>query len=441
MALSIDTGRALRTHKQLTELVAAIVAAPHGEPETHAIEWKSDLDLAGDVGARFKLAKQVIAFSNRHPDDAAREFEGCAYIVVGAEPQAAPRGVPTHDPAALDDWLGPFVGSDGPRWKADYVTVGDRDVFVVTVEVPRWGDPIYVLQRTYGRFSAGRSFVRRQGKTVEPDPNEMRMLEERLKRAASRVRVGVEFDGDRPTFFTYKTATANEWAIWMAAERDRLLGPLRAEMALQGPSGPLGTFARSVSMVRITADQRSPEAYEREVKEYLARARDNWQQLIWEEVIEQDLAGLELCITNPTDENYASVQIVIRLPPGVYAFTEDEGPHEVLDPPGSPAPWGSLGLGVGDIRAVRAIPLFRERAAVSIGNSWAVTFPAIDLRPHQTVVLPTVDLAIPEGFANGDELEIRWTATSTSAAGRIEGVLKASLASGGVHVSIMTENA
>jgi hypothetical protein len=121
MALRIDTSRALRTHKQLTELVEAVVAAPQAEPETHAVEWKSELDLAGDAKARFKLAKQVIAFGNRHPDDAAREFEGCAYIVIGADPyrRARERGVKLIGATAhyvtvrLDD--GPIIDQDVVR--------------------------------------------------------------------------------------------------------------------------------------------------------------------------------------------------------------------------------------------------------------------------------------------------------------------------------------
>jgi hypothetical protein len=442
MALKIDTSRALRTHKQLTELVEAVLVAAKAEPETHAVEWKSKLDLASEAEARFKLAKQVIAFSNRHPDDAAREFEGCAYIVIGAEPQALPTGVPVHDPAALDDWIGPFVGSDGPRWKADYVKVRDRAVLVVTVEAPRWGDPIQLLQKQFGNFGAGRPFVRRQGKAVEPDQHGMRMLEERLKRVASRIQVGVEFGGGRPTFLTYKTSASNEWAKWMGAERERLYKS--SELETPQPTGttrdtvrgPLALRSLNLSSLQaIAGERRSQRTYEREVEEYLARARDTWHQLIWEDAIEKRLADLELRLTNPTDQNYADVQVVITMPPAVHVFTDDDGPRELLNPPEPPAPWGTVGLEYPP-SFVRSHPVLRERAAVSVGDSWTVTFPAVDLRPHQTMVLPAAHLVIPEAIVDSD-IEIRWAATSTSASGLVRGALSASIAPGGVLISLL----
>ena len=297
MALSIDPSLALRTHKQLTELVEAIVAADRTEPETNAVEWKSRLDLA-DAEARFKIGKHVIGFSNRHPDDAARQFEGCAYIVIGAEPQTPPNGVFAHDPAALDDWIGPFVGSDGPRWKPDYVKVDGRDVLVMTVEAPRLGDPIHVLQKGSGTVRAGRPFIRRQGKTIEPDPDEMRMLEERLKRAASRVRVGVELTGDRPTFYTYKTAATSRSR---GGERStqRLYGLFGSEVGPQGLSTLRGTLRSSGPWCPRTSRSAIPRHLPARSRGVSSRAKDSWQGRNLEEAIEKELADLRAAHHEP----------------------------------------------------------------------------------------------------------------------------------------------
>jgi hypothetical protein len=436
MTLNVDTSRALRTHRQLAELVDAILTAPTTEPETHAVEWKSTLDLASGAAHRFALSKQILAFANRSPDDAAREFEGCAYIVIGAEPQLASPGACRHDPATLDDWIEPFVASDGPRWKADYVTVSDCDILVIAVEAPRWGDPIYVVQRTFDRFKAGRAFIRRQGKSVEPDPNEMRMLEDRLKRSATRIRVGVDFGGDRPVFCTYATLD-REWTEWLTAERRRLLGPFQAQMGevrVHDPAARRSLGARALAA--ITAEDRSARHYQEVVDEYLARAKDRWQAVIWDTVIEQGLADLDLRLTNPTEENYSGVQVVLTLPPAAYVFTNREHPHKILDAPNPPAPWGQPRQLWDPVPTVPASFAFAERTTITVGDSWVVTFPAVDLRPHQPVPLAKVHLAIPDAFHNG-EIEMRWAATSTSAAGRAEGTVTVGLASTGVQISAL----
>ncbi len=445
MPLQIDTSRALRMHRQLTELVSAILTAPDAEPETYAVEWKSNLDLTA-VEHRFTLAKAVIAFSNRHPDDADREFEGCAYIVVGAVPQGTPPDSPVHDPAVLDDWIVPFVGSDGPRWRGDYVRALERDILVITVEAPRWGDPIHVLEKGYGRFNAGRAFVRRQGKSVEADPDEMRMLQERLKRTASRITVDVEFEGDRPRLLTYTTTAANEWAAWIGSERRRLYAPIAppapAEMPVDSSQfTPIAGLAEIAKIAERFApsDHRSRKTYEWEVEAYLAGARATWQRAIWESVIEQKLAELKLCLKNSTDENYEAVQVVLNLPAATYAFTEDTPPRDVLDAPVPPAPWGTFDPGILDLDLTRPpIPYGRgEFATVTTGDKWTVTLPAVHLRPHATVSLPTVSLAIPAGLHEDEqEIQLGWSATSTSAAGRATRMLTIPLVPGPVNVSM-----
>jgi hypothetical protein len=213
MTLEIDTSRALRSHAQLTELVETLARANPGEQETYSLEWKSSLAIDTDADARFKLGKQVIGFANRHPDEAAKTFDGCGYILIGAAAGVEPAGIERHDAAKLWDWTSPYVGTDGPVWKGDYVTIGERSVLVVTVEAPRWGDPMHLLRKEYGSHAAGTPFIRRPGMTAQADVGEMRMLEQRAKRTASHARLEVEFDGPTPTVDSYRTLP-EEWGKW-----------------------------------------------------------------------------------------------------------------------------------------------------------------------------------------------------------------------------------
>jgi hypothetical protein len=149
-----------------------------------------------------------------------------------------------------------------------------------------------------------------------------------------------------------------------------------------------------------------------------------WQREIWDEVVEQRLAPIELVVTNRTDENYKDIQVILTMPAGVAAFTEDDDPAHVVDAPAAPVPWGTTAglLTSFDIDSVR--PIGYRRAKVTIGDRWRVTLPAGDIRPHESIRLPPVYLAIPEAFTDG-ELVLEWSLTSKSASGRPSGVLTA----------------
>ncbi len=420
--------KAIRTHRQLTELAEAIYAAPVGEPETYSLEWKSSLDLAGGAASpRFKVAKPVIAFANRNPDAALREFEGCAYILVGVEPQNV-IGIPKHDPADMDSWLTPYLGTQGPHWSIDYVRVGGHDVLIVTVEPPRWGDRILVLEKTFEGFQAGRPFIRRQGKSVEPSPNELRMLEERIKRAGSRLQLVVGFTpGQSQKLFAYDIAR-DDWQQWVRAEQQALYGPLSPRPAELG-----------VHISTDVLERRSREQYQQDIEAYLDK--DTWQALIWEDVADKELAPLRLQIENPTELNFAAVEIELDLPEAVYAFFTSEEPRHVLDAPERPAPWGEDTIASPDLRAAgRAIrsKLGLEPGRIAAGpGPWKVQFEPVDLRPRKTVPLPELFLAIPDGLHQGDErtLALHWTATSKSAHDNVKGSLTVSLAPGSIHVT------
>jgi hypothetical protein len=425
VALIIDTTRARRSHRELTELAEAVHIAPVGEPETHALEWKSTLDLAGGAATpRFKLAKPIIAFANRSPDMALQEFEGCAYVLVGVEPQNVP-GIAKHDPADVDTWLVPYTGAQGPRWSIDYVQVAGRDVLVVTVEPSRWGDRIFVLEKPFENFAAGRPFVRRQGKSAEPDPSEIRMLEGRLKRTGAQMRLAVDLAPDQPMLMAYSVGT-RDWPDWMNEERHRLYAPLAPTPK------PAGVYTPAFNV-----EGRTREEYQREVEEYTDRT--TWQALIWEEAVSSQLAPVKLRIVNPTDLNYAEVEVEVDLPDAVYAFFSADDPGGILETPEPPELWNTslIALTV-NLEAERNLrELARARGLgpgkLSAGpGPWKVQFTPIDLRPQKTVALPVLFLAVPDGLQEGVDrtLDLRWTATSKSANGSATGTLTVSIAPG-----------
>ena len=136
VALEIDVSRALVRPSDLRELVQAVRAAS-SEDETDWLEWKSRLDLSTTSG-RFAVAKAIIGFANRTPQDAHRVAEGHAYLVVGAAPGQLP-GVTPIESHVLEAGLARYLGHDGPRWTSHNVPVESVNVVVIDVHPPPAG--------------------------------------------------------------------------------------------------------------------------------------------------------------------------------------------------------------------------------------------------------------------------------------------------------------
>jgi hypothetical protein len=182
MPLAVDASRALRSPQALAGLVEAILNASEND-ESDWVEWKSSLDLH-EKDTQGTIARHALGMANRRPEYAARCAGGCGYIAVGAEPGNC-IGVAEIDPAVLSQGMHPYLGSDGPGWGAQYVRRNGTAVLVVTVEPPRSGDRIFTLQKEFSKYQAGAVFVRRQGRTVQAGPGDIRALEDRFASAAA----------------------------------------------------------------------------------------------------------------------------------------------------------------------------------------------------------------------------------------------------------------
>lgn len=189
MAIDIDTTQPLRRPLELQQLVEAVVAAGSAD-EALWVECKNNgFDLTKAEG-RFNAARVILSFANRMPDTASTVCGGLAYLIIGAEPGQVD-GTAVIDAADLDTGLIKYLGGDGPRWSPNYVTVHGRDVLVILVEAPRWGDRIHALRRQLEGAQAGTVYVRSQSVSRPANPEELRRLEDRLLRGHQ----GPEIDG------------------------------------------------------------------------------------------------------------------------------------------------------------------------------------------------------------------------------------------------------
>ncbi|MGN6558317.1 MAG: hypothetical protein ACTHLH_09950 [Solirubrobacterales bacterium] len=167
----------------LSDLVR-LVHAGHEETETLALEWKREWPL-DNRPRRAGLARHIIGFSNRDPDQAARTYKGYGLILIGVEPGIWGQA-PDVDPAVLVQQLDPFTGSE-LGWQPSYLSVDGNRVLAIVVEPPRWGDPTFSMQRgssdpeNGAEIAAGAVFVRRPGLTVPADQDELERLARRAE--------------------------------------------------------------------------------------------------------------------------------------------------------------------------------------------------------------------------------------------------------------------
>ena len=182
MSLMIATSRPLRDDEELNNLVHAVEMAD-AEDENEWIEWKSHLALS-ERKTQATLARHIVAMANRRVDEASRYVDGFGYILVGVEPRNR-CGVQRVDFAVLRAGIERYLGSDGPRWTARYVSTGERSVLVVIVDPPRYGDPIYVLERDFEDSRRGDVYVRKLGSTERADPDDLAYLTRRAGRVAT----------------------------------------------------------------------------------------------------------------------------------------------------------------------------------------------------------------------------------------------------------------
>jgi hypothetical protein len=410
------------------------------------------------------------------PETAARFCEGRGSVVIGAEPgQLA--GVAEVDPADLSQWWTPYLGVDGPRWVPHWVSVSGKAVLVVEVAAPRPGDPVFTIRKEMsGVIRDGDVFVRRTGKTERATSVELAALVERSTGATVLAGVAVALawpDAIRPVSFG-----AQERRAWIEIAREDALKSLRRTQQPPDPK-PVKVARRSfdtegagpsiadlerleerqargdeltadelaqveharkqagqlrdalaglaASLVKVVPEDRTAEEYEAEVNAYV----NELGETLLDELRAAASQLLDPCVIelrNETAANLPEVRLVLHVPgQDTFASEPDEDGPGLPEPP---RPFGprqaSLlgGLGVGHDFPYPLSPgsyAVSHGPGVQIDNGGSATlrFDPVHLRPHDTVQLPPVVLALPPG----DAVAATWEATSTGTDGVLRGTL------------------
>lgn len=450
MAIQLDTSRPLRRPADLRRLVEAITAAGAAD-EAHWVEWKSSLPLDAAEGW-FSLSRQILGFANRHPDRAARFVGGLGYVVVGAEPGMV-AGVTPVDVAMLDDWLRAYLGDDGPAWAPTFVTVDDREVLVVVIEPPQWGDRIFPLRKTYqpprgAGADKGTVFIRREANTDRTNDAELDMLQDRLVRGAPTPGLELTLDWrNGPVTLTPISAAPELRQEWLDLRRNVLLRSLQDPV--QRPPAPDTTATRpsrplsEVFLAAARQENRTPEQYREQVEKHLQEVDAQLRVVMVDRMARSGANVVQLVAGNPSDRNLPQVQVVLYVPGQVWAFDEDDLDDDNAEIPELPSPprrYGTLRpppdyLGMRGLSGLTSFspallrsPVLGPRPlrpwTLDIDNSGSarLTFRLGDLRPREQVELDVFSLMVAEP-ASGT-IAASWQATSTGLDGVQEGSLR-----------------
>jgi hypothetical protein len=434
MALNFDTRTAPRNHAELKKLVLAVRGATKAD-ETLWLEWKSELDLdpedPSDKSGRAHAARAIIGFANRMPDEASRFVEGYGFFLAGVSHENM-RGVKQHDITELVRWIENYVG-DTIRWQPTYVEVEGDDgpvaVLVITIDPPRWGDPIFCMRKEAPSPTKGKSipeaavFVRRtEGTTSRARATDLDALGERLVRRAPSLDLALSVDQGKAKIVT---CHEDDVAKLLSYLETRALATLQ-----EGPDEPLTGLAVAFSRL----EERRKERFKMEVQDYLQDCRIAIPAGI-DEAAAVNVKPIVLRLHNQTDTFLGSVQVLLRIHGNVRAL-EPEWPSYAINerfpralpvlPSFSRATRSSFGpdvilspalSGLSNLRSVQAGPSIR------IDNFGPVTIelPPVDLRSGRHADLAPFILLVEEDAGEGITAE--WTATATNMNGSISGQL------------------
>ncbi|MFF5205849.1 hypothetical protein [Streptosporangium sp. NPDC000396] len=462
MALDFDTRSAPRRPADLVTLAEAVFEASIADEFTW-LEWKSTLDLASKHGCHH-IARAIIGFANRMPDEAARFTEGCAYVVVGIEPNSL-AGITPIDVVDLDKGLTPYLGTPGPRWRPTYVTVtlpsGSAQVLIVEVEAPRWGDPIFCMHKELEGVAEGTIFVRGPGVTRRATARDLAALEARVRRGAQQIEAEVLLRAGAPV----RPIDSSEDAVgqWLQQEERAVMAsllrwereqrrqndPAAEYAALQARTRALGQSLRPGVMREIPED-RSPQEYREQVAGYLERCADSWAQALAPGAAAH-VTPIELELHNLLAANLAEVEVRLYVPGDVQAVRPRPAELIVANEnfvplPARPRPFGPRQASVFDESLYSAArtsgfsmmtsrPTCPAVPRIENGGSVTITFPPVHLRPDQRVRLDPIVLVVDAPAPSIVLAE--WWATSTSMNGTAYGQLPIPIASDPLPLAVV----
>ena len=381
------------------------------------MEWKRDADLS-DRGWQARIAKLIAGFANRDPNVAKQAAGGCSYLVIGIEPGNT-SGVNPIDNANLLAGVARYLRST-VRWSPQYILHQGKDVLIITVEPPEFGDDIVAILRDYQSPTGnvcrkGDVFIRRHGKTDPATQDDYDMLVQRFSAGAEQADgMSVRASGDVTALPV--ASGPDEVEHWLSCQRDELLAPFRRAMH---------------GKIRPFPERRTASEYRAKVTSYLSEVAPMLPRKARADALVDRSPNLQLVLINETEHNFEAARVQVFIDGDVWSYRSADDAQP--DMPIRPRAWGELSLNFN--LAVAPFPHVATQGTGILGpyinndGSTHIEFDDIDLRPRDRVNLDQIHLVADSALA-GATLTLLWTVTSTSSSG---------VARGEIPVTVLSE--
>ena len=412
----LDISRVPRGEVAARLLVDAI-AEQSDIVERHYLEAKSAVDLRTKAG-QAKLAKFILGASNRLPDTAAQAFEGHAIMVVGVGEDGAVGNSPI-EMMELSRNIEPYLSFAGPKWDIQRVPVADgREVLLIIVDPPRQGDPIRICYKSGDGVTDGAVYFRADGETRPIRAKELELLVERSRPGVPEASLIVRAVGVATPVFCDPAATLERLIDTVSARhalaRSQALSPELAHVAESAGF----RFAETFAAATLTPENRTPEAYERELEDWVTQTRITWPAAL-EGEISRVLDFTVFEIINASDLYLADVELNIYLEGAVqsseWADVDDADIDDLLPRP--PRPWGPVprpGIRIGRFDVATSMGMPRVPSSTRFTNSGSVDIDIDlgDLRPRQKWSTDEEELVLFLRVPGITEINGTWTMTA-----------------------------
>jgi hypothetical protein len=444
VTLNIDTSKAIRTLPDQQALVQAILDARKDTPETHWVEWKSQVDAA-ERRWQAELSRQILGFANRDPEEAANWVGGCAYIVVGAEPGNLV-GTVIYDATKLEDWFSKYVGiaPDAPKWAATYVPMAEsKRVLLITVEPPELRDPIWTVRKAYlpdertrprdptepleptvKPLLLGSILARRKSSTDIARPDQVAMLTRRA--CATQRRIGglslIALPESRAVAIDMGEAVMNAWADSERAALKPAPPPptpkVRGNDRERDAMLDLGLESKFNTLAAALGDSRTAAHFQREVEAYVGKGLKMMPMVLIAGAVHREMGRIDLLLRNETKRNLRQVEVELIIDAKHVLAYFSVGFHHLPERPvalgkGSRFGYGLAGMDLPPYALAAPNPVTYRRQIDNRGPC-RIRFDPVDLYPEKSEALDTIYLVTGPGHA-GKTLTGTWTAVAKDA--------------------------
>lgn len=354
MTIKVDSRHLPRSFNEWEQLVLAC-GVEDDTIETQWLERKGPLRLS-TTEHKFTVAKAILAFANRDPEEAEPFLDGHALVLVGIEKTGEMPGVPRIEDHQLVNALKAYLGNgeSAPRWVVHRHRIDDtHDVLVIDIDAPRPGDPIFTLQKSYDKFLAGTIFARQTSESAPADPATIAMLSRRLTPAIEQtLGVDLTINEDAISSYTYDPSfieplleqAAQHYLSALnqpdADDEDPAVEQKKALWPTNTLKDQLAAMRLPVSNVEVHEEKRTEDQFRQQIADWAERVRRQIPEFA-RHVVAYQQPSAEFTIINTCGLFLEDVEVDLHIEGNVFHHPkpgDDDDTNQWL--PKRPRRWG-----------------------------------------------------------------------------------------------------